>query len=183
MTRRGSSGLVNAVEPLLLKHSGVWVGEGIGDEDRRAANDRDGVRVPVESPRYRLRRVYLSAAERRGYYYGFANSALWPLCHRTAVEPMFYAGRLPHLRARQQAVCRSRVGQAVSRAPVVLVQDYHFALAPALIRAQLPLSRISTFWHIPWPRPETSTSARGAAPCSRGCSGAQRLGCRRPRTE
>ena len=40
-------------------------------------------------------------------------------------------------------------------APVVLVQDYHFALAPSLIRRQLPLSRIATFWHIPWPRPET----------------------------
>ena len=45
--------------------------------------------------------------------------------------------------------------EAVSRSPIVLVQDYHFALAPALIRRQLPLSRIATFWHIPWPRPET----------------------------
>src|SRR5262245_55535325 len=68
---RCSSGVVNAVEPLLIENSGVWVGEGIGDEDRRAAVDRDGVDVPVESPRYRLRRVWLTADERRGYYYGF----------------------------------------------------------------------------------------------------------------
>jgi trehalose-6-phosphate synthase len=154
-TIRCSSGVVNAVEPLLLQHSGVWVGEGIGDEDRRAAVENEGVAVPVDSPRYRLRRVWLTPDERRGYYYGFANSALWPLCHRTAVEPMFYADDFQTYELVNRRFAEAVAEEAHSRAPVVLVQDYHFALAPALIRRQLPLSRISTFWHIPWPRPET----------------------------
>jgi trehalose 6-phosphate synthase len=84
IARRSSSGVVNAVEPLLLAHSGVWVAEGVGHEDRLSVDSRDGVAVPDGNPRYRLRRVFLTTEERRGYYYGFANSALWPLCHRTA---------------------------------------------------------------------------------------------------
>jgi trehalose 6-phosphate synthase len=155
VTTRCSSGVVNAVEPLLLMNSGVWVGEGIGDEDRRAARDRDGVDVPVDAPRYRLRRVWLTADERRGYYYGFANSALWPLCHRTAIEPTFYADDFKTYELVNRRFANAVAEEARGRSPVVLIQDYHFALVPAIIRRQLPLSRISTFWHIPWPRPET----------------------------
>ena len=62
---RSSSGVVNAVEPLLLERSGVWIAEGAGDADRDAARDHNGVDVPTERPRYRLRRVFLDAAERQ----------------------------------------------------------------------------------------------------------------------
>ena len=37
---------------------------------------------------------------------------------------------------------------------IVLVQDYHFALAPRMIRERLPRATIITFWHIPWPNAE-----------------------------
>jgi trehalose 6-phosphate synthase len=98
--------------------------------------------------------VWLSEAEVKGYYYGFANSGLWPLCHRTSVTPTFYAQdfgiyELVNRRFAEAVAEESRVP-----APVVLVQDYHFALAPSMIRRELPLSRIATFWHIPWPGPQ-----------------------------
>ena len=38
--------------------------------------------------------------------------------------------------------------------PVVLVQDYHFALLPRMIKEKRPDARVSIFWHIPWPNPE-----------------------------
>jgi trehalose 6-phosphate synthase len=38
--------------------------------------------------------------------------------------------------------------------PAVLVQDYHFALLPAMIKEQRPDARVAIFWHIPWPNPE-----------------------------
>jgi trehalose 6-phosphate synthase len=155
IARRSSSGVVNAVEPLLLAHSGVWVAEGVGHEDRLTVDERSGVKVPADDPRYRLRRVFLTADERRGYYYGFANSALWPLCHRTAIEPLFYADDFRAYELVNRKFADAVADEATSRTPTILVQDYHFALAPALIRRQLPLSRIGTFWHIPWPRPET----------------------------
>ena len=152
---RSSSGVVNAVEPLLLERSGVWIAEGVGESDRVAATDRDGLAVPVEAPRYRLRRVFLEAEEQHGYYNGFSNSAVWPLCHRTAVEPTFFARDFHSYELVNRRFADAVAEEATDRAPVVFVQDYHFALAPLLIRRQLPLSRIATFWHIPWPRPET----------------------------
>jgi trehalose-6-phosphate synthase len=151
---RQSSGVVNAVEPLLLQWGGVWVASGQGEVDRAAANNADGVTMPPQAPRYRLRRVWLSPEEHKGHYEGFSNGALWPLCHRTAITPSFYA----HDFGRYEIVNR-RYAEAVAEearvpAPIVLVHDYHVALAPAMIRRELPLSRIATFWHIPWPSPQ-----------------------------
>ena len=148
---RCSSGVVNAVEPLLLEHGGVWVAAADGDGDRTAAINADGVEVPADAPRYRLRRVFLSEEEQKGYYYGFANSGLWPLCHRTSVAPTFYAHDFGTYELVNRRFAEAVAEESRDVAPTVLVQDYHFALAPAMIRRQLPLSRIATFWHIPWP--------------------------------
>jgi trehalose 6-phosphate synthase len=150
---RGSSGVVNAVEPLLLAHGGVWVAAGDGEVDREVAINADGVEVPPADPRYRLRRVWLTPEEQQGYYDGFSNSALWPLCHRTAVTPRFYAQDFGVYELVNRRFAEAVAEEAKVPAPVVLVQDYHFSLAPMMIRRQLPLSRIASFWHIPWPAP------------------------------
>jgi trehalose-6-phosphate synthase len=152
--RRCSSGVVNAVEPLLLENSGVWVAAGSGAADRETAVNADGVEVPPDAPRYRLRRVWLTEAETKGYYYGFANTGLWPLCHRTSVTPTFYAQDFGVYELVNRRFAEAVAEEARVPGPVILVQDYHFALAPAMIRRQLPLSRIATFWHIPWPGPQ-----------------------------
>ena len=39
--------------------------------------------------------------------------------------------------------------------PIVLVQDYQFGMLPRMLRDRLPRATIITFWHIPWPNPET----------------------------
>lgn len=153
IVRRSAGGLVTALEPLIQACSGVWVAHGAGTADRVVVDKRDGLDVPLANPLYRLRRVWLDEREERGYYYGFANEGLWPLCHRAHVQPIFRADDF-HM---YQAV-NARFAQAVSEEvetswPLVLVQDYHFALAPQAIRERLPLSTIVTFWHIPWPHP------------------------------
>jgi trehalose 6-phosphate synthase len=155
---RGSSGVVNAVEPLLMEHGGVWVAAGEGHADRRAVERAGGLQVPPESPRYRLRRVWLSDAERNGYYYGFANGALWPLCHRTPVTPAYTATDFGWYETVNRRFAETIADEAVVPDPIVFAHDYHFALAPALVRRALPLSRIASFWHIPWPAPHTFES-------------------------
>jgi trehalose 6-phosphate synthase len=152
---RSSSGVVNAVEPLLLENGGVWVAEGVTVADRDTAQQRNGLAVPPGAARYRLRRVWLSKVERQGYYDGFANGALWPLCHRTQVEPVFYATDFGHYELANRRFADAVIEESSGATPVILVQDYHFALAPAMIRRQLPLGRIAAFWHIPWPKRET----------------------------
>ena len=153
--RRSSSGVVNAVEPLLIACSGVWVAHGDAAGDRAATLDRDGLNVPPESPKYRLRRVWLSEQDEREYYDGFSNSALWPLCHRTYVQPVFRSEDFNTYREVNDRFAAAVAEEAVGRAPVVLVQDYHFALAPLMIRKRLPSAAVATFWHIPWPHWQT----------------------------
>ena len=152
---RSASGVVNAVEPLVASCGGVWIAHGSGSADLDTVTHRDGLNVPPDAPQYRLRRVWLREDEEQGYYYGFANEALWPLCHRAHVRPIFRSNDLEtywRVNGRfAEAVCE----EATSETPIILVQDYHFALAPLIIRDRLPLSTIVTFWHVPWPHWQT----------------------------
>jgi trehalose 6-phosphate synthase len=149
-----ASGLVTALEPVMRACSGVWVAHGSGDADRDTVDAHDRIAVPPGEESYLLRRVWLNEEEENGYYYGFANEGLWPLCHVAHTRPVFRAEDHEHyVRVNQKfadAVCE----EVDSDDPIVLVQDYHFALAPKMIRARLPRATIITFWHIPWPNAE-----------------------------
>ena len=151
--KRSASGLVTALEPLVEACSGIWVAHGSGNADTAVAGDRGGLDVPPANPQYRLRYVWLPAHEHRGYYYGFANEGLWPLCHAVHVQPLF---RSTDFRMYQRANARFAAAvceEADGASPLILVQDYHFALAPRILRSRLPSSTMVAFWHIPWPCP------------------------------
>jgi trehalose 6-phosphate synthase len=113
------------------------------------------VPVPPSDPAYTLRRIWLSKSEEKGYYYGFANEGLWPLCHIAHVRPVFRTEDWEHYRAVNEKFADAVVEEARTDDPVVLIQDYHFALLPRLVRERLPRATIITFWHIPWPNPES----------------------------
>jgi trehalose 6-phosphate synthase len=150
---RSASGLVTALEPLVEASGGVWVAHGSGTADRLFVDARDGLNVPPANPRYRLRRIWLDSEEVRGYYHGFSNEALWPLCHNVHVQPVFRSSDFEQYRRINMRFARAAHDEACGGSPLVLVQDYHFALAPLMIRRRLPQSTIVAFWHIPWPHP------------------------------
>ena len=150
-----ASGLVTAVEPVMRACSGTWIAHGSGSADRDVVDAHDRVARAAGSDEYLLRRIWLSAEEEQGYYYGFANEGMWPLCHVAHVRPVFRESDWEHYRTVNQRFADAVVAEARSEDPVVLVQDYHFALLPAMVRAQLPRATILTFWHIPWPNPES----------------------------
>jgi trehalose 6-phosphate synthase len=149
-----ASGLVTAVEPVLRACSGVWIGHGSGSADRESVDRHDRVRVPPGDESYSLRRVWLSPEEEKGYYYGLSNEGLWPLCHLAHTRPLFRGDDFAAYKAVNRKFADAVVKEADSDDPVVLVQDYHFALAPRLIRERLPRATIISFWHIPWPNSE-----------------------------
>lgn len=155
VVKRPASGLVTAVEPVMRACSGTWVAHGGGSADRDVVDAEQHVRVPPGRDDYTLRRLWLSAEEEQGYYYGFANEGLWPLCHVAHVRPVFREGDWQHYSAVNQRFADAVVAEARVEDPVIFVQDYHFALLPAMIRQQLPRATILTFWHIPWPNPES----------------------------
>lgn len=150
-----ASGLVTALEPILRACDGTWIAHGSGDGDRQAVDRNDCLRVPPDDPKYTLRRVWLTREEEDGYYYGFANEGLWPLCHIAHTRPIFRASDWEYYRKvnRKFADAVLREMEDTER-PVLLVQDYHFALLPKLIKDERPDARVAIFWHIPWPNPE-----------------------------
>jgi trehalose 6-phosphate synthase len=152
--QRPASGLVTALEPVMRACSGTWIAHGAGTADRDTVDGDDRVMVPPEKPSYRIRRVWLSPEEEQGYYYGLANEGLWPLCHIAHTRPTFRAGDWAHYQAVNQRFADAVVKETRTEDPIVLVQDYHFALLPRMVRERLPRSTIITFWHIPWPNPE-----------------------------
>jgi alpha,alpha-trehalose-phosphate synthase [UDP-forming] len=150
-----ASGLVTAIEPVLRACGGTWVAHGSGDADSETVDSRGRLMVPPDDPHYTLRRVWLSKEEEEGYYYGFANEGLWPLCHIAHTRPTFRADDWKHYQDVNRKFAKALLEEMEGiENPVVLVQDYHFALLPRLIKQKRPDARLAIFWHIPWPNPE-----------------------------
>jgi trehalose 6-phosphate synthase len=150
-----ASGLVTALEPILQACDGTWIAHGSGDADREAVDQHDRLAVPPDEPKYTLRRVWLSKEEEEGYYYGFANEGLWPLCHIAHTRPLFRESDWQHYQEVNRKFAKAVLEEmAGMKDPVLLIQDYHFALLPKLIKQERPDARVAIFWHIPWPNPE-----------------------------
>lgn len=149
-----ASGMVSALEPVIRACSGTWVAHGSGSADRSVVDGANHIRVPPHAPSYTLRRVWLSADEEQGYYYGFSNEGLWPLCHLVYVRPEFRLADWLQFQAVNQKFAQAVVQESRTDRPVVLLQDFHLALAPQLIRQALPSASLVLFWHIPWPNAE-----------------------------
>ncbi len=150
-----ASGMVTALEPIIRACSGVWVAHGSGSADRDVVDLHDRVSVPPSDPAYTLRRVWLTEEEENGFYFGFSNEGLWPLCHLAYVRPSFREADWKQYQAVNRKFADVVLKEARTDHPVVFVQDYHFALLPALVRQRIPGATVVVFWHIPWPNAET----------------------------
>ncbi|MGA8100577.1 MAG: trehalose-6-phosphate synthase, partial [Candidatus Acidiferrales bacterium] len=150
-----ASGLVTALEPILRACGGTWIANASGDADRDVVDKHDRVRVPPEQPEYTLRRIWIDEEAYDGYYLGFANEGLWPLCHIAHTRPIFRISDWEHYSEVNSQFCDAVLKEMEGAVePIVLIQDYHFALLPRLIKQKRPDARVAIFWHIPWPNPE-----------------------------
>src|SRR5467141_1257884 len=150
-----ASGLVTALEPILCACDGTWIAHGSADADRETVDAHDRLRVPPDHPRYTLRRVWLTKEEEEGYYQGFANEGIWPLCHIAHTRPVFRAEDWEYYQRVNEKFAQIVLEEIeMAEKPFVLIQDYHFALLPRLIKSKRPDARVAIFWHIPWPNPE-----------------------------
>ena len=176
--KQTASGLVTALQPLLAAYQGTWVAHGSGSADRLVVDDRDGVAVAVArgAGTYRLRYVWLPEEEHRGHYYGFANEGLWPLCHTVGVQPVFRQDDFRMYQKVNDRFAAAATEESATATPIVLVQDYHFALAPRAFRDLVPASTIATFWHIPWPSPRVFVACPWARELLDGLLGSHIVG-------
>jgi len=150
-----ASGLVTSLEPILRACDGTWVASGAGDADRETVDGQDRLRVPPDDPHYTLRRVWLNKEEEKGFYLGFANEGLWPLCHIAHTRPTFREADWKQYKAVNQKFANAVLEEMKGiPEPAVLIHDYHFALAPRMVKEKRPDARVAIFWHIPWPNAE-----------------------------
>ncbi len=178
--RPAVGGLTLALGSVMQAVGGVWVAHGSGSADREASDERGRVAVPPGRPAYHLQRVWLDAGEVEGYYNGFANQALWPLCHSAFAKPLFREAHWQAYRAVNARFAEAVARVAGDREVVVFVQDYHFALLPAMLRRRCPRATCLHFWHIPWPLPDILEICPWSAELLAGALGSDVLGFHTP---
>jgi trehalose-6-phosphate synthase len=173
---RPVGGLTEALDPVMRASGGIWVAQGTGDADRKVVDARDRVAVPPGEPEYTLRRVWLTEGEVAGFYLGFSNEALWPLCHITFTPPVFSEGNWKIYREVNQVFAEAVLQEIGNRRAVVLVQDYHFALLARFLKERRPELTVGQFWHIPWPAYEVFRTCPWQAEILDGLLGNDLLG-------
>ncbi|OGQ09152.1 MAG: trehalose-6-phosphate synthase, partial [Deltaproteobacteria bacterium RIFCSPHIGHO2_02_FULL_43_33] len=150
-----AGGLVTALDPVMRICDGVWIAHGSGEADREAVDNNDKLRVPPEEPAYTLKRVWLTKEEEKGYYYGFSNEGIWPLCHITHTRPVFRLEDWIYYQRVNEKFADTLLKEIADEdSPLILIQDYHLALVPLLVKEKRPDAKTAIFWHIPWPNPE-----------------------------
>lgn len=149
-----ASGVVTALDPVLQATGGLWIAHGAGNADREVVDKENKVRVPPWKPSFTLKRIWLTPEEEKGYYYGFSNEGLWPLCHISHVRPVFRIEDWNYYREVNRDFAEALLEELDDDPPLVLIQDYHFALLPKMIKERRPDAKIALFWHIPWPNAE-----------------------------
>lgn len=151
-----ASGMITAMEPILKACGGLWIASGTGDADKETVDKNDKVQVPPESPKYTLKRLWLTKEEEDHFYYGFSNEGLWPLCHIAHTRPTFRKEDWDYYKKVNEDFAKAVIEEtADEEQPFILIQDYHFALLPELIKKEKPNAKVAIFWHIPWPNPES----------------------------
>jgi trehalose-6-phosphate synthase len=122
---------VTALDPVLDACGGTWIAQGTGAADRQTVDEFDRVAVPPDHPKYSLRRVWLTPEQEEGFYLGFANEGIWPLCHIAHTRPTFRSEDWQHYREVNHLFAEAFLEEAKGeKSPIVLVQDYHFAPHP-----------------------------------------------------
>src|SRR3954471_11448833 len=139
--KRSPGGLVTALEPLLRKRRGAWIGwPGITDGDEE----------PIVEDDLEMRPVSLSAEDVAEYYEGFSNATLWPLYHDIIVKPIYHRewwDRYVDVNRRFAEATSSAAAQGAT----VWIQDYQLQLVPKMLRTLRPDLTIGFFLHIPFP--------------------------------
>ncbi|OGP74837.1 MAG: trehalose-6-phosphate synthase [Deltaproteobacteria bacterium RBG_13_58_19] len=149
-----ASGMAIALDAMMQACGGTWIASGTGEADQEAIAGRDTIMVPPHDPKYQLHRLWLTREEEIGYYYGFSNEALWPLCHIAYTRPNFSPHQWEIYKSVNRKFADAVLSQVGQKRTIVFIQDYHFALLPRMLKEADPGLAVCQFWHIPWPNYE-----------------------------
>ena len=168
--RRSPGGLVTAVEPVMQRKHGAWVGWDGGP---------DGPDEPFDQDDMRLVPVPLTAREIEKFYEGFSNATLWPLYHDVVAKPEYHREWWEAYVAVNRRFAE-RAAALAAEGAMVWVHDYQLQLVPSMLREQRPDLRIGFFLHIPFPPTELFVQLPWRRQLLQGLLGADLVGFQRP---
>jgi alpha,alpha-trehalose-phosphate synthase [UDP-forming] len=147
---RSIGGLASTLDDALRTRGGVWLAWS-GNVMRSGRAAHPTIRsLPSPGGVYRLRLLGLTDEQVSGYYHGFSNRSLWPLCHYFAPRAEFDVDDWKTYESVNRLFARVASTSAPAHG-ITWVHDFHLALVPRMLRSMRPGSRIATFWHIPFP--------------------------------
>lgn len=153
-----AGGLTAALDPVLKKYGGTWIASGTGDADWKYVDENNRINVPPEDPKYTLRRIKFTKSEYQKFYYGFNHQTFWPLLHKVFHRPDFdhdmWEGFVKANRHFAEAILEEINEKEKS---FVWLQDFQLSLVSKMMTQELSGSnvKITQFWHVPWPSPES----------------------------
>lgn len=172
-----ASGMATAIEAVMQACGGLWIAHGSGNADKLVVDNQDKIKVPPDEPKYTLKRIWLTEEEEKGYYDGFSNEGLWPLCHIAHNRPIFRKEDWEEYKKVNQKFADAVLSETKNQdRPIVLIQDFHLALVPRMVKLQRPGAVVGIFWHIPWPNPESFSICPWKKDILDGMLGADLLG-------
>ncbi|QQG44232.1 MAG: trehalose-6-phosphate synthase [Candidatus Roizmanbacteria bacterium] len=146
-----AGGAHTLLDGILKQVNGVMVALASGDADKLVVDEKGRIKIPPKEKNYTLKRIFLSKKDYDGFYYGFANQTLWPLCHVVFIKPVFSHEWWNAYVKVNQEFTNAILDEVGAEEALVWINDYHLALVPQMLKEKNPKIRIGTFWHIPWP--------------------------------
>lgn len=143
-----AGGLTTGLDPMMQKNDGLWIAWGRGEADFEAVDQDNKIRVPDDKG-YTLKRIKLSEAEKNGFYYGFSNEVMWPISHTFISKANFKEEYWQSYKKVNQKYA-DNIKEELQEDDLVWIHDYHLALVPGILKEDSD-TKISLFWHIPWP--------------------------------
>lgn len=150
---RNAGGLTIALDSIAQAFHSVWVCHGGANADFKVENTNGLVAVPPGQPSYHLKRLRLTRQEEHGYYEGFSNETLWPLCHVCYVRPKFTPSDWKTYDEVNRKFAQA-IADTAGKECLVFLQDYHLGRVAHYLKSLRPDLVTALFWHIPWPNPE-----------------------------
>ncbi len=148
--KKAAGGAHLLLDGILKQIGGVMVALGMGSADKKMVDEHNRYKVTTTDKNYLLKRIFLKKKEIDGFYYGFANQTLWPLCHNVFQKPSFVQEWWDEYVKVNEKFTKS-ISEEIGENAFVWINDYHLALLPKMLRDIRPSVKIGTFWHIPWP--------------------------------
>lgn len=149
MSQVPAGGVAMVLDPIAKATNALYIARAKSEKERAALDRNDKMMVGNADGNYTLKRLFINEEDAEGYYFGFANQTLWPLCHVAFEEPQFSPEWFEQYK-KVNKIYAEAIQAEIKDKTFVWIHDYQLAMVPSMIERNKN-TIIGMFWHIPWP--------------------------------